>query len=166
MGELATHCVFSVEITTTGPQSNATIANLRYRTVIAIDDSDDMRDEDSDNVPRSQRKKKVVKNKESKKLRDAALARAAMSQQGSGFGKLPSMISGGDQTGGNIAIWAPESIDPSQHVYLNKALAARLKPHQVEGVRFMWRELTVPDDENGQGCILAHTMGLGKTAQA
>jgi transcriptional regulator ATRX len=57
-------------------------------------------------------------------------------------------------------------VDPSKHVYLNADLAKRLKPHQIEGVKFLWREITVPEDEDGQGCLLAHTMGLGKTAQS
>ncbi|KAK7531311.1 P-loop containing nucleoside triphosphate hydrolase protein, partial [Phyllosticta citribraziliensis] len=41
-------------------------------------------------------------------------------------------------------------------------IATRIKPHQTSGIRFMWRELI----EAGQGCLLAHTMGLGKTMQA
>ncbi|CAG9574572.1 putative helicase-like protein [Leishmania major strain Friedlin] len=42
-----------------------------------------------------------------------------------------------------------------------------LRPHQVEGIRFLWSVLA--EGPVGQvpavGCILAHTMGLGKTAQ-
>ncbi|KAG5477755.1 hypothetical protein LSCM1_05053 [Leishmania martiniquensis] len=42
-----------------------------------------------------------------------------------------------------------------------------LRPHQVEGIRFLWSVLV--EGPVGQvpavGCILAHTMGLGKTAQ-
>lgn len=42
-----------------------------------------------------------------------------------------------------------------------------LRPHQVEGIRFLWGVLA--EGPAGQvpavGCILAHTMGLGKTAQ-
>ncbi|KAG5477994.1 hypothetical protein LSCM4_05391 [Leishmania orientalis] len=42
-----------------------------------------------------------------------------------------------------------------------------LRPHQVEGIRFLWGVLV--EGPAGQvpavGCILAHTMGLGKTAQ-
>ncbi|KAF9347368.1 hypothetical protein BGX34_003199, partial [Mortierella sp. NVP85] len=40
-------------------------------------------------------------------------------------------------------------------------LAKKLKPHQLEGVRFMWKNIVM---FNG-GCILAHSMGLGKTFQ-
>eukprot|EP00741_Cyanophora_paradoxa_P003885 tig00000733_g3779.t1 len=42
-----------------------------------------------------------------------------------------------------------------------------LAPHQVDGVRFMWRNavgLGTEGEEPG-GCILAHSMGLGKSIQ-
>lgn len=49
-------------------------------------------------------------------------------------------------------------------IFINRHIASKLKPHQVDGVRFMWREL-LDSDEGRQGCLLAHTMGLGKTIQ-
>lgn len=54
--------------------------------------------------------------------------------------------------------------DPS--LYLHPKLASRYKPHQVEAVQFMWREITAVGESGGQGCLLAHTMGLGKTASS
>ncbi|KAJ9065231.1 hypothetical protein DSO57_1021687 [Entomophthora muscae] len=36
-----------------------------------------------------------------------------------------------------------------------------LKPHQIDGIRFLWRNLIIKNN----GCILAHSMGLGKTLQ-
>ncbi|ORY17658.1 P-loop containing nucleoside triphosphate hydrolase protein [Clohesyomyces aquaticus] len=49
-------------------------------------------------------------------------------------------------------------------VYLCNEFSQAIKPHQAEGVRFMWREVvSAPDDDCG--CVLAHTMGLGKTFQ-
>ncbi|ORX97430.1 hypothetical protein K493DRAFT_314091 [Basidiobolus meristosporus CBS 931.73] len=47
-------------------------------------------------------------------------------------------------------------------VYILPELAKFLKPHQVDGVRFMWKNVVM---FNGQGCILSHAMGLGKTFQ-
>lgn len=48
-------------------------------------------------------------------------------------------------------------------VYLDPHIASRVKPHQLKGIQFMWREII--EDPRQQGCILAHTMGLGKTMQ-
>ncbi|KAI9662008.1 MAG: hypothetical protein M1831_002923 [Alyxoria varia] len=52
-------------------------------------------------------------------------------------------------------------------IYIHERVSKFLKPHQVEGVRFMWRELIDVSSTGGlpQGCLLAHTMGLGKTLQ-
>ena len=49
------------------------------------------------------------------------------------------------------------------YVSLNQHIAQRVKLHQIEGIRFLWREII--DDPKHQGCLLAHTMGLGKTMQ-
>ncbi|OCT54977.1 putative SNF2 family helicase/ATPase [Cladophialophora carrionii] len=48
-------------------------------------------------------------------------------------------------------------------IELHEHIAGRVKPHQVAGLQFMWREII--EDPKHQGCILAHTMGLGKTMQ-
>eukprot|EP00667_Euglena_gracilis_P002580 EG_transcript_2584 len=40
-----------------------------------------------------------------------------------------------------------------------------IKPHQLQGVRFMWRTIQAPESDELRGCILAHSMGLGKTFQ-
>jgi SNF2 family DNA or RNA helicase len=48
-------------------------------------------------------------------------------------------------------------------IYLHPHIGRRVKPHQLNGIQFMWRELI--KDEKHQGCLLAHTMGLGKTMQ-
>jgi len=70
-------------------------------------------------------------------------------------------------------------------VFLHSVLAKSLRPHQIEGLRFLWRQVAVgssPLEANyngedkgeymyeeanmsgeGGGALLAHTMGLGKT---
>ena len=46
-------------------------------------------------------------------------------------------------------------------VKITKSLATSLKDHQIDGIKFMWSHLS-----KGIGCLLAHSMGLGKSAQA
>ncbi|KAG0064558.1 hypothetical protein BGZ89_009020, partial [Linnemannia elongata] len=46
-------------------------------------------------------------------------------------------------------------------VIIPSFLAVNLKPHQIDGLRFMWKNIVMFDG----GCILAHSMGLGKTFQ-
>ena len=51
-------------------------------------------------------------------------------------------------------------------VYLNPDFGngKRIKPHQIRGLQFLWREI-VAQNVKSQGCLLAQTMGLGKTMQ-
>lgn len=46
-------------------------------------------------------------------------------------------------------------------VEVNEHIASRIKPHQIEGINFLWREIVGA----GEGVLLAHVMGLGKTMQ-
>ncbi|CAN8294962.1 unnamed protein product [Cochlearia groenlandica] len=55
-------------------------------------------------------------------------------------------------------------------VRVPRSISAKLKVHQVTGIRFMWENIIqsinrVKSGDKGLGCILAHTMGLGKTFQ-
>nr|XP_046267251.1 transcriptional regulator ATRX-like isoform X2 [Scatophagus argus] len=60
-----------------------------------------------------------------------------------------------------------ETKEPLVQVHRN--LVTRLKPHQVDGVQFIWdsccESVKKANSSSGSGCILAHCMGLGKTLQ-
>jgi DNA repair and recombination protein RAD54B len=48
-------------------------------------------------------------------------------------------------------------------VVLDPFIAKHLRPHQIEGVRFLYECVMNIKDFHGQGAILADEMGLGKT---
>ncbi len=56
---------------------------------------------------------------------------------------------------------------PIVDVVLDPQLSKALRPHQVEGVKFLYERVLGmhAEGKKGQGCILADEMGLGKTLQ-
>ncbi|KAI9501435.1 SNF2 family N-terminal domain-containing protein, partial [Coemansia spiralis] len=54
-----------------------------------------------------------------------------------------------------------------QDVLLPGFIAGNLKKHQLDGIRFMWKNIVIPENTlpSQHGCVLAHSMGLGKTLQ-
>jgi len=54
---------------------------------------------------------------------------------------------------------------PQVPVVIDPRLAKVLRPHQVEGVKFLYRCTTGLIDPLANGCIMADEMGLGKTLQ-
>ncbi|KAI5208718.1 hypothetical protein E4T39_01209 [Aureobasidium subglaciale] len=132
---------------------------------IIIDDSDDEQNEKSLSVHTSARKRLVKQDQGGVRKRVKAAERAKAYESQNQYSQTGSFMAGDDGET-EVALHTPSDVDPQKHVYLNPTIAKRLKPHQVEGVKFMWREITAPEDEDGQGCLLAHTMGLGKTAQS
>ena len=69
-----------------------------------------------------------------------------------------------------VTVWEPNpetdsaSIEP---VCLDRMLSKVLRPHQIEGVKFVFECLMgLRGPEGGEGCILADDMGLGKTLQS
>lgn len=54
---------------------------------------------------------------------------------------------------------------PRVPVVIDPRLAKVLRPHQVEGVKFLYRATTGLIDPKAGGCIMADEMGLGKTLQ-
>ncbi|KAG9689934.1 hypothetical protein KCU95_g5473, partial [Aureobasidium melanogenum] len=137
-------------------------ASGRLETIV-IDSDDEI--ENAKSGHSSTRKKKVKRDQDAVRKRAKAAERAANYESQQQYSQTGSFMAGEDGLN-EVPLYAPDDVDPSRHVYLNPEIAKRLKPHQIEGVKFMWREITAPEDEDGQGCLLAHTMGLGKTAQS
>ncbi|MCJ1466780.1 hypothetical protein MMC07_005400 [Pseudocyphellaria aurata] len=68
---------------------------------------------------------------------------------------------GANEDDSSMAVVNPGKLDDQAFIYINSKISSKMQPHQMEGVRFMWREVIT----DHQGCLLAQTMGLGKTMQ-
>lgn len=62
-----------------------------------------------------------------------------------------------------LILWT--SADGSSHVKVDNSLTRFLRPHQREGVQFLFECVTGLREHDGFGSILADDMGLGKTLQ-
>lgn len=53
--------------------------------------------------------------------------------------------------------------------FIHPMITNQLKPHQISGVKFLFDNMIVSLNDyakqEGYGCVLAHSMGLGKTLQ-
>lgn len=142
---------------------------LYVLTVTSTTDDDDV-DPDQDTPHKPKRKKKVFEDVRARDLRERDRERLAAQQerrQRLQASQAEMGNQGGD--GGDIII-NESKLDKEGFVYVNPKIARRIKKHQIEGVRFMWNQIVTventTDDENTlSGCLLAHTMGLGKTMQ-
>lgn len=119
-----------------------------------------------ESTPRSTRKrKKTTADFEAENKRKAARNRLNESQhqQSSDASMLQSMILDSSSPSDKIVNYLRK---PDQEpIFIEARIAKKMKSYQLEGVQFLWRELTSDPDE-AQGCLLAHTMGLGKTMQS
>lgn len=71
-----------------------------------------------------------------------------------------------DNAGASKVIVNPGKLEDQDFIYLDPEFGngMHVKPHQQEGLQFLWREITA-EPKDPQGCLLAQTMGLGKTMQ-
>lgn len=116
-------------------------------------------DEQGPNTPHRKRKKEIKESQEVKRNHETAQLRVAVQdeQRKRLERRLESMgLSDSDPMHQAVSFGNPI-------IYLSPHIGRRIKPHQLSGIQFMWRELI--EDEKRQGCVLAHTMGLGKTMQ-
>lgn len=145
-----------VEQPSPSPSPSSAPNKTNISDIIEIDSDSPM------DTPHKKRKRKVkssAKAAESQHSAKERLERWKASMESSDSQQLLAMV------GPDIPI-NPLKQDGGAH-FIHPAIAPMMKEHQISGVRFMWRELTAgaDEDENGQGCVLAHAMGLGKTMQ-
>ncbi|KAJ2988046.1 hypothetical protein NUW58_g4182 [Xylaria curta] len=114
---------------------------------------------------KKKRRKQVVRNREAAMAREMDQAAAAERENRRKLLRERLETEGSTALGsqhGSIIVNESKG-DDQGFIYINDKIARRIKDHQVTGVRFMWDQLVAT--ESRQGCLLAHTMGLGKTMQ-
>ena len=119
-----------------------------------------------ENTPRSTRKrKKTQRDFDAENKRKAARNRhdESQHQQSSDATALQNMILDSSSPSDKVINYMRKS--NQEPIFIEAKIAKKMKSYQLEGAQFLWRELTSDPDE-AQGCLLAHTMGLGKTMQS
>jgi len=74
------------------------------------------------------------------------------------------------QKGQTTGLFLDVTKNGEKRVRVDDCITKVLKPHQIDGLRFMWDSCfenieMIAKKEEGSGCVLAHCMGLGKTLQ-
>ncbi|OCL05733.1 hypothetical protein AOQ84DRAFT_298354 [Glonium stellatum] len=119
--------------------------------------------DETEETPNKKRKRAVAQSQTAIQKRESAQQRR---QEQELKEQLLQQQIGRDVTEGSSKI----IVNTSKHeddgfIFINKFIGTKIKKHQIEGVRFMWREVVTAGQSESQGCLLAHTMGLGKTMQ-
>ncbi|TAQ85177.1 hypothetical protein B7494_g6506 [Chlorociboria aeruginascens] len=122
-------------------------------------------DEPERDTPRKKRKHKIFEDASARELREQD--RHRLLEQDERRKLLRAKLLQSDSVGGidqDRIIINDSKFDDQGCVYVNEKTAPRIKPHQIEGIRFLWNQI-MTNGKEPQGCLLAHTMGLGKTMQ-
>ncbi|KAI1180338.1 hypothetical protein F4777DRAFT_311572 [Nemania sp. FL0916] len=114
---------------------------------------------------KKKKRKEVVRDREAARVREQVQA-AAVEQASRRKVLRERLINEGSTAlgsqDGSIIINESKK-DDQEFIYIHHDIARRIKEHQITGVRFMWDQVVAATKR--QGCLLAHTMGLGKTMQ-
>ncbi|KAK5711856.1 hypothetical protein LTR15_012200 [Elasticomyces elasticus] len=155
------------EAKTKGSAKAATRADPSSAAMISSSDAEPV----TSHTPHKKRKKEVAATQAAITARRSAHQRQeqyreALESQAADTSQIAA-LDGAHASKSEIVINPARNVEEEDVIFIHPLIARRMKAHQIDGVRFMWREVTAVDDEDGaQGCLLAHTMGLGKTMQA
>lgn len=132
--------------------------------VTKVSNESEAEDSDPINPKKKKKKKTVILDRKVIEMREQAHHRSQV-----GYAReleFQSQIqTGGIDQGELDMLVNMGKADDEDSIYLNSHISHRIKPHQMKGIRFMWREIVESARDSRQGCLLAHTMGLGKTMQ-
>ncbi|KAK0152944.1 Transcriptional regulator ATRX [Merluccius polli] len=148
---------------------------------IVLSDSDSDKDEDSKTTPKGRRKIRSIINDEhlraetQEALREEEERRKRLANREQQREDLREVIVIEDELSQVVQPITTKlvlDLDESTKeplIQVHRNLVTRLKPHQVDGVQFIWdcccESVQKANSTPGSGCILAHCMGLGKTLQ-
>jgi SNF2 family DNA or RNA helicase len=122
---------------------------------------------DEDGIMKTPRKRqrKIVENAEARQLREEDQRRLAEQESRRQLLRARLASSNSSLNADRAKIIINESkFENEGFIFIHDHIGSRIKNHQIDGIRFMWSQI-VSKDGALQGCLLAHTMGLGKTMQ-
>ncbi|RCV42654.1 hypothetical protein SEVIR_9G232600v4 [Setaria viridis] len=146
-----------------GPETNGPVSKRRMKKRIRrIMDDTELGEETKRKIAMEKARQDHLKS-----MQEQSAGKLRSENVGTSFG-APSEVSLKDAGDGHIVNLARE--EDEEPVRIPSSMSFKLKPHQVEGIRFMWENVIqsvkkVKSGDKGLGCILAHNMGLGKTFQ-
>lgn len=161
-----TFCRFLRNIASRFPQESQI-----YRAEIFDDDLEG--NDDTEDVPESQNEpsqsrraptREIVRDRDAVDLRQRERERVE-EQERRRLKLRATLATANDMSRDKSRLIINESKNDDQgFIYINDEIAKSIQDHQIDGVRFLWNQI-VQDVDTRQGCLLAHTMGLGKTMQ-
>ncbi|KAI8963975.1 P-loop containing nucleoside triphosphate hydrolase protein [Daldinia sp. FL1419] len=122
--------------------------------------------DDRKSPSKKKRRKNLVRNRDAESLRENDRVRAAEQERRKEVvrKRIMELEAQGVMVLDQTKMIINESKEDDQgFIYVHPEISPRIKEHQIAGVRFMWNQIV--DSRAKQGCLLAHTMGLGKTMQ-
>ncbi|EFY93369.1 SNF2 family helicase/ATPase [Metarhizium acridum CQMa 102] len=114
--------------------------------------------------PRKAAPKEIVRNKEAVDIREREIRRQEEQEARRLRLRANLGVNGQIASDKSRLIINESKQDDQSFIYINNEIGTRIKDHQINGVRFMWNQI-IQDPELRQGCLLSHSMGLGKTMQ-
>ena len=129
-----------------------------------FDDLSASGDQDPQKSTRKPAVKEIVQNKDAVDLRERE--RQRVEEQDARRMRLRKAleISGAVSHDQSRLIINESKQEDQSFIYVNETIGRMIKDHQIDGVRFLWNQIIL-DPKIRQGCLLAHSMGLGKTMQ-
>ena len=138
-------------------KKNKTLEKNEEKTTTTLIDSD--LSTEVEEIPMTRLEKKAEKLTEKAEKNLSKVTTKNRKDQEKELNKLEKRTNENEISSDIINIYRGKDVNP---VYFTKKMIEKLKPHQIDGIRFMWKRIHEMEDKN-KGCIFSHSMGLGKT---